>query len=316
MKKQLTALCAFCTFYLFSLITFSQPQKDSAMTSSNGVNSSEDSSYSVVSGNVSISINPEAGGRITSFKLGEYEFLSGKDVNPESYGSTFWPSPQSNWNWPPPAVLDNKPYSVVKSDSAIEMTSGKDPQTGFQFVKVFSPGKSNSINLKYSIINITNEDKKAAPWEVTRVHKGGLFFFPIGETPLGKKIFRPVPSEIINGIFWFQTKETQNDSDELTTADGSEGWFAYAIKGNLFIKKFKDIQPRSFAPGEKEISVYVDAKFDYIEIEAQGEYKDIKSQEKSMWNTKWIAAKIPSDIKVEKGNMKLVEFARNIVKQF
>jgi hypothetical protein len=286
------------------------------MSSNNGMNHLENGSYSIVSGNVSIAVNPEVGGRITSFTLDKYQFLVSKDDNPGSYGSTFWPSPQSNWNWPPPAVLDNKPYSVIETDDSVELTSGKDTQTGFQFVKIITPGKDNSINLNYSMINITNADKKAAPWEVTRVHKGGLFFYPIGGTSFGKKFFRYVPTEIINGILWYQSKKAKNDSDELTTADGSEGWFAYAIGGSVFIKKFKDIQPNTFAPGEKEISLYVNAKFDFMEIEAQGEYQNIKPQEKSTWNMKWIAAKIPSNIKIEKGNMKLVEFVRNIVKQF
>jgi hypothetical protein len=308
MRKKLIVLCI---IYTLSLL----PYNNFFMKVNNGIRHSDGGDYSIISGKVSIAVNPGVGGRITSFKYGNYEFLTGKDVNPESYGSTFWPSPQSNWNWPPPAILDNRPYSIVSSGDSIKLRSEEDSSTGFQFIKVFSAGKNNSINLKYAIINNTTKDKKAAPWEITRAHKGGLFFFPMGKGVLTKKQFDPVSTEIINGIVWYQSKRLSGKDNELTTADGSEGWFAYAIDGKLFIKKFKDIQPKTFAPGEAEISLYVSAQFDYIEIEVQGEYKNIAPKGRSTWSLKWTGTAIPSSIKVEKGNMKLVDYVRKVLKK-
>jgi len=116
---------------------------------------SENSSYIINSGNKNMTIDPKKGGRIASFKLGNYEFLAGKDIEPDNYGSTFWPSPQSNWNWPPPAVLDHEPYQVENKDKSIKVTSEKDHSTGFQFIKEFSAGKKNRLDITYSIVNIS-----------------------------------------------------------------------------------------------------------------------------------------------------------------
>lgn len=306
-QKRVSSVILFWLFIFFQNSLFAQSTKDSIVILNNN-------SYSLTSGNVTFAVNPESGGRIISFKLSNYEFLTDKNINPFNYGSTFWPSPQSNWNWPPPAVLDNEPYSAIASSRSIKLISGKDSTTGFQFEKVFSSGKNNSIKLNYSIINISNKTKSAAPWEVTRVHKGGLFFFPIGKGLPGKKQFEAAPIKIINGIVWYKSKKEKIDKDELSIADGSEGWMAYAINGKLFIKKFDDTDPSNFAPGEAEISLYVNAKSDYIEIELQGKYQNIEPREKTDLNVEWIAKEIPSNIKAEKGNMKLVEFVRHILK--
>jgi hypothetical protein len=262
-----------------------------------------------------MSIDPNAGGRITSFKLGNYEFLTGKDIHPDNYGSTFWPSPQTIWNWPPPSVLDNEPYQSVNNGKSIILTSGKDPVTGLQFIKEFSTGKNDWLEITYSMINISQDVKKAAPWEVTRAHKGGLLFFPAGETPLGKKSFDKAPAETINGIVWYKDEKTRPEKDLLTIDDGSEGWIAYAIDGRVFIKKFDDIKPAQFAPGEAEISFYISSAADYIEIEIQGEYKPIDPGKRSVWKVKWTAANVPSDIKIEKGNEQLVELVRGLIKK-
>jgi hypothetical protein len=308
MKNHLLLFLMFCLFYFIHVNAVIQAQNKSIIISENG-------SYIINSGNKNMTIDPKEGGRITSFKLGNYEFLTAKSIYPVSYGSTFWPSPQSNWNWPPPLVLDSEPYQAENNGKLIKVTSGKDAATGFQFIKEFSAGKKNRLDITYSIVNITKEVKKVAPWEVTRTHKGGLLFFPIGETFTGKKSFDQALTETINGVVWYKVEKEGQKNKLLNIADGSEGWVAYAIDGKLFIKKFKDIKPAMFAPGEAEISFYISAEEeDFIEIEIQGEYNSIRPGDKSVFKVEWTAADIPSNIKVEKGSKELVEFVRGIIK--
>ena len=292
--------------FLFQILLIAQNKKDSVMILNDG-------SYQVSSKNVDIEVNPAVGGRITSFKLQNYEFLVGKYEIPQSYGSTFWPGPQSDWNWPPPSVLDNKPYSAINNGHSIKLSSGDDPATGFQFVKVFSAGKANSINLVYTIINKTNEIKKAAPWEISRVHKGGLLFFPIGKKPMGVKSFEPADVDIIDGIVWYKDKLTRPENKKLSTADGKEGWAAYAIDGKLFIKKFRDIEPAMIAPGEGEVMFYVDSDADFVEFEIEGAYQTLKPEQEFNWDVEWIGIKVPDNIKIEKGNHELVSFVRKLI---
>ena len=306
MKNKLFLFALFLLTFFLQVQIFSQAEGDSIVILDNG-------SYLVPSKNVDIVVNPAEGARIISFKLDSYDFLIKKGSFPGSYGSTFWPGPQSMWNWPPPQALDRKPYSVVNNGKSIILTSDKDPVTGFQFVKEFSAGNANSINLVYTIINKTSETKKASPWEISRVHKGGLLFFPIGKKPLGVKMFEPAEVDTINGIAWYKDNLIKPDKNKLTTADGSEGWVAYAIEGKLFLKKFKDVKPEMIAPGEGDIMFYIDSRADFIEYEIEGAYHTLKPGEEFNWNVKWIGSDIPGNIKVEKGSAELVDFARKIV---
>lgn len=308
MKKNFFLFPVALLIILLQLQIIAQHKMDSVMILNNG-------SYQVSSKNVDVVINPAEGGRITSFKLGSYDFLIGRDIIPGAYGSTFWPGPQSDWNWPPPAILDSKPYSAVDNGNSIKLTSGIDSLTGFQFSKEFSTDKANSINLAYKIINETDEIKKVSPWEISRVHKGGLLFFPMGKKTMAVKAFEPVNMDIIDGIVWYQDKLKRPEKNKLSTADGSEGWTAYAIDGKLFIKKFKDINPEKIAPVEGEVMLYVDSRADFVEYEIEGAYETLKPGEKLNWNVKWIGVNIPANIKVEKDDKELVGFVRKIIKE-
>ncbi len=305
MKNKLFLLFLFFLFYLYQNKVHAQHQKDSIMILNNG-------SYLINSGDASLVVDPSEGGRITSFKLANYEFLTGKDIS-MNYGSTFWPGPQSIWNWPPPPVLDSEPYSAIDNGNSIKLISNKDPITGFQFIKEFSAGKNSSINLKYSIINKSDQTKKVAPWEISRAGKGGLLFFPLGKGQVAGKNFEPAHVNIIDGIAWYKDEMSRPENNQLSIADGLEGWLAYAINNRLFIKKFKDTKPELIAPGEGEILFYISSKADYIEIEVEGEYKALKPDEESHWDMDWIGKDIPSNIKVDKENNKLVNFVMKIV---
>ncbi len=276
--------------------------------------SSDKGHYNIVSGPVSITIDPTVGGRTVSFKLADYEFLTGKDVHPENYGSTLWPSPQSIWNWPPPAALDNLPYAVVSSGDSILLSSGMDPQTRLQFKKSITAGGSGKLVMTYWMLNESDSNISVAPWEVTRVHKGGTFFFPIGEGGIGRKHFSPAPTQEKDGIVWYKDELKRPDENELSIADGSEGWMAYVLDGRVFAKRFKDTKPRDHAPGEAEISVYVSAVADYVEIETQGKYEPIAPGRANVWRTEWMAADLPKDISASVASGRLVEFVRKLVR--
>jgi hypothetical protein len=45
-------------------------------------------------------IEPECAGRVASLTYGGRELLSGPDVHPSNWGSTYWTSPQADWGWP------------------------------------------------------------------------------------------------------------------------------------------------------------------------------------------------------------------------
>ncbi|MBR2771956.1 MAG: hypothetical protein IKD78_08100 [Bacteroidales bacterium] len=68
-----------------------------------------DSKYCIEVGDLSMTINGAGGGKILSFKYKDTEVIS-QSTFPESFGSTFWTSPQKEWNWPPVQEFDKQPY--------------------------------------------------------------------------------------------------------------------------------------------------------------------------------------------------------------
>ena len=59
-----------------------------------------DGKYTLQNGERTMVIDAAKGGKILSLKYGEREVISQLRW-PEAFGSTFWTSPQKEWNWPP-----------------------------------------------------------------------------------------------------------------------------------------------------------------------------------------------------------------------
>ena len=267
---------------------------------------------SIGQGALSMAFDAGKGGRIISFQWKGYEFLTDAGVHPDNYGSTFWPSPQSAWNWPPPPVIDTGPYTVEEGVYSAKLLGGHDPMSGLQCVKELTASGEAWLTVRYSLINRGSGTKRAAPWEITRVRKGGLFFFPLGEPPLRKKHFAPVRADLIDGIVWVKDSRERPAENLLSIADGAEGWVAYAIDGRVLIKKYADSPPEDQAPGEAEVLLYMSSEADYLEIELQGRYDTIGPGEHSQGDVEWTAAAIPPDMPVESGNGSLVRLVRRI----
>jgi len=70
-----------------------------------------ESKYRIEIGNLSMTIDAAGGAKIRSFKYKDAEVISQSPMR-ETFGSTFWTSPQNEWNWPPVAEYDKLPYTV------------------------------------------------------------------------------------------------------------------------------------------------------------------------------------------------------------
>ena len=234
-------------------------------------------------GDVTMTIYPTKGGKIMSLKYKDQEAISQLTM-PEAFGSTFWTSPQKEWNWPPVPEFDKQPYTVEEKDGHLVMTSPVSNRLGFCVRKDFSTDeKDGAIVVTYSIINVSEQERKVAPWEITRVfNDDGLIFFdaPLdGITPAGLMDFKAE-----YGAVWYKTDET-NENRKIN-ADG-KGWLAYANKGLLLVKKFDDLKPSQPAPDEAEVQIYVNRGKAHIELESQGAYTTLKPQEKLDWTVRW-----------------------------
>ena len=248
------------------------------------------SSKTIKVGDITMTIYPTKGAKIMSLKYKGQEVIS-QQTTPESFGSTFWTSPQKEWNWPPVQEFDKGVYQVEEgagknqsTDGHLIMTSEVSPKLKYRIRKAFAVDeKDNAIVITYSIINESDETRQVAPWEITRVpNDGGVIFFdaPLdGITPAGL-----LPFKAAHGAVWYQTDEASQN--RKINADG-KGWYAYFNNGLLLLKTFDDLKPTQPAPDESEVQMYMNRGKTFIELECQGAYTTLKPHEELNWTVRW-----------------------------
>ena len=241
----------------------------------------EEQQYFINVGNLHMTIS-ENGGKILSLKYDETEVFSQLRW-PESFGSTFWTSPQREWNWPPVSEFDKQPYTVEQNDDAIVMTSQPSSRLGLQVSKKFTTDEQRkAIVITYSIKNVTDTIRSVAPWEITRVPYSGLIFFDASKESISPANL--LPFQFAHDAAWYQADAT-NENRKIN-ADG-KGWLAYANNGLLLVKQFTDLDASQPAPGEAEVQVYVNRGTTYIELESQGAYTALNPGQQLSWTVCW-----------------------------
>ena len=260
-------------------------------------------------GDALMAIDISKGGKIMSLKYKDQEVIS-QSRFPESFGSTFWTSPQKEWNWPPVNEFDKAPYTVKRRDSHLVITSPVSERLGLSVSKDFSvEAKGFSVDAKdyafvitYSIKNEGTEPRRVAPWEITRVpNNNGLIFFEVADSiwPAGLMNF-----ETAHDAAWYKTDEAQQN--RKVNADG-KGWLAYCADGLLLVKKFQDLKAGEPAPGEAEIQVYVNRGKSYIELESQGAYKQLQPGEELQWTVRWYLKPVDKNAQPSKSLLQTVQ---------
>ena len=294
-----------------------------AATVSVGINAqtvqgSEESGYEIKVGNVTMTVSAKEGGKIMSYKYGEKEMLAQSRV-PNQYGSTFWTSPQKEWNWPPVTEFDRAAFTDEShlckhtfgdENPSLFLSSQIGRKLPFQIQKQYAPDpKGRFIRVSYTIINKGDETRQVAPWEISRVvsDSDGLIFFdaPVsGITPAGL-----IPFNEEYGASWYSFEEARQN--RKINSDG-KGWLAYAADGLLMIKKFDDLTLSDPAPDEAEIQVYINQGKSYIELESQGAYKTLEPGHGLTWNVDWYLIPLKDKALPSK---KLLKLVRKTIKQ-
>jgi len=278
--------------------------------------------YRFAWGDVVLEIDAMTGARVSTLSLGGANLIMTSamaghvdgGVDNTTWGSVFWTSPRSAWPppmWPPPVAIDNAPYTTGGiSGSHVVLTGPTETTLGVNMKKdVSADATSGWIKLAYTI-NAT-KSLKAGPWEISRVPRGGIVFFPYTGT-----VTNQVPLTITQsgGVLWFNDAAmtaTSPNGDKLF-ADGM-GWTAYVLNGNLFIKRFADQPGTAFPTGEGEVDVYPGNGF--LEFEVEGPYTQLAASGTLPWSVEWKVIKVPSSISVAVGSTALVDFVKQQVAQ-
>lgn len=258
------------------------------------ISTQDDSLYVLQLDDATLTVAAKFGARIVSLKCGDQEILAqkgpttGRFQNIHLYASTFWPSPQAEWNWPPIVTYDSAPYQVENKGNSLRMTSGTDSKYPYQFIKEFSiDKKKGAFVIEYTIKNVSEQAKSVAPWEISRVPAGGLMFFAAP-----KETVRPadiMPFQYADDLVWIPYDVSERQRKMFAN---SQGWLAFVDNGVLFLKTFEDIDATQAAQGEDELEIYYNSGKSYIELENQGAYKELQPGESYTWTVKWMVRKV------------------------
>ena len=276
------------------------------IASAQNIKALDNDRYSISNGDVTMTVDAARGAKILSFQYKDKEVLS-QSQRPNAFGSTFWTSPQVEWNWPPVPEYDSRPYTAAQRDGALILTGQTSEKYKYHITKEFRTDPADgAIVVTYSITNDAAVERKVAPWEISRVNNGGVIFFDAPSETITPQGLMPFSFEY--GATWYQCDEAR--ANRKINADGT-GWYAYANDGLLFIKRFPDLGPTCPAPKEAEIQVYVNAGKTYIELEAQGRYTSLKPGESVSWTSRWYL--LPQDTE-NVPSQALLDLVKTVVK--
>jgi len=190
------------------------------------------------------------GARITRFGLDDANLLTGPEVDMLNYGSTFWPSPQERWGWPPVPELDSEAYVFTEAPAGPSFESRPGMRAKVSVTKVIdSRVGEDTVEITYSLTNEDSVVASWAAWEITRVAASGLSFFPTGE----RKVNTQLSVVDQGGISWFQHDPMKISGEgQKFTGDGAEGWLAHVAGRSLLVKKFIDVPADAQAPAPED----------------------------------------------------------------
>jgi hypothetical protein len=225
------------------------------------------------------------------------------------YGSTFWTSPQSGWGWPPETAIDTAPHAAEIDGAVLALASEAGAATGYAVRKRFSADAATGrVDIEYILEN-QRATQPAAPWEISRVPKAGFVVFPATGPALPQSTLL---GTFADGVAWVRL-DGAPASDSKLFQDGAEGWLAYVLGSVAFIKTFDDLSPADAAPGEAEIEVFTNGRYDYAEIEQQGRYALPPAGGTASWRVSWALERIPDAVAAAVGSRPLLDWLREQV---
>jgi hypothetical protein len=266
-----------------------------------------DGRYALNGDGVTLEVDPQAGGRVTSFRLRGAEALSGPETHPTNWGSTLWTSPQSAWGWPPPPEFDDVPYAARVEGDALVLRGPPCATLGVVLSKRFAlDDAGRAVIVEYAAENVGHAPCALALWEVSRVPSGGLTFFPTGDGTHGA-----LPLDVVGRGTWYRHRpETLTESGSKSSGDGTGGFIAHAGRGLLFVKSFDDTGPERQAPGEGEVEIYGNTL--YVEVELQGPYVTLAPGVTTRWSVRWTLHPLPAGLDLTPGNDALLTLAASV----
>ena len=262
-------------------------------------------------GPFSLEVDATDGGRIVAFSLDGRSAVVSSTESPSAYGSSIWPSPQRDWQWPPPPAFDQLPWNTRVEDTTLVLESATDDKLQLAAEqRLTADPDAQLLRIDITLMNRGPNPRRVAPWQNTRVRPGGLTFYPSSRPAYERSSLKLEPQD---GIVWFEHDPAKYRENLKLYGDGEEGWLAHVDGDLILVKTFPDVPEALQAPEEGEIILYVDGSGGFVEVEQQGAYSELGAGASKTWPVRWILRRVPDGVVVEPGSSGLVRFAREVV---
>jgi hypothetical protein len=265
--------------------------------------------YRLIDGPRAVEVDPADGGRMTELSLSGENVLLARGAA-ASHGSSFWPSPQRDWDWPPPAELDSLPWRAELRDGALRLESEVSPKLELSATELVTAAP-HGVRIEHRLRNHGQAPRAVAPWRNSRVGPRGLTFYPSPSVTLDGSTLKLAPSE--DGVAWLRHDPVTMTENAKSFGDGAEGWLAHVTGRLLFLMTFPKVPRSAQAPTEAEIELYVDRTGLFVEVEQQGAYDVIQpGGESTPWVVHFQVHALPAEVPAERGP-ELLAWTRSLV---
>lgn len=265
--------------------------------------------YRLTDGALAVELDPADGGRITELSLAGTNVLVARGAA-ASHGSSFWPSPQRDWDWPPPAELDHLPWRASLEGEVLVLESDVTSRLELSASQRVTAAP-HGVRIEHRFHNHGAAPRSVAPWRNSRVGPRGLTFYPSPGAAFEGSTLKLGPSD--DGVAWLRHDPETMKENAKSFADGAEGWLAHAAGDLLFLMTFPKVPRPAQAPTEAEIELYVDRTGLFVEVEQQGAYETLEPGEVSPpWTVHFQVHALPEGVPAERGAA-LLSFVRSLV---
>lgn len=283
----------------------------------------------LTAGRLEVRLRPAQGGRLARLRYGEADLVLPAGQPHGFYGDTFWPSPQSRFDWPPPPALDADPYEVLAADpTGAVLRSAPDPTVGLQVTKRFAVS-ADTVDFAFTLTNVWSHEQRVAPWQVTRAAREGLLVWapgaPFTDADRVVKHREDPPC-------WYHHADLPAPFPGLATGGAhasisvaavpwtskyhtdAQGWLAHLHRGTLVLRQFPDLRIDQAAPRQAELELYFDLERDYIELENQGDFRMLAPGESLQYATRWRFAATDPAMAPERVTPELIEAIEDLAR--
>lgn len=253
---------------------------------------------------VELIVTTEVGPRIARFAFKGKQNVMAELGRPGGRGEKTWQIRGGHRLWLAPEVkpltyeLDNVPVKVAAIPNGVRTAQAPGPLTGVQKkMAITLDPKRNSVRIVHTLTNRGRKPVTLAPWALTVMAPKGMAIIPLpAKIPHTARLTHNQEWSIwgytdfadsrwtLGSRYLFFRQDPKKGPNKLGIAH-REGWVAYWLAGNLFVKRFKWTDGATYPDGGVNFETFSNEGF--LELESLGPLVTLKPGRSTVHEERW-----------------------------